>query len=71
MDGLLGSTKFLVEIDETLKSRRKYGRGQMRKQIWLFGGIERVSKRRFVFPLTGSVGHKSNKETLIALIKST
>ena len=65
----IGGVGVEVEIDETLISRRKYGRGQMRKQIRL--GIERVSKRRFVFPLTGSVGHKRNKETLIPLIKST
>jgi len=66
-----GGVGIEVEIDETLISRRKYGRGQMRKQIWLFGGIELVNKRRFVFSLTGSVGHKRNKETLIPLIKST
>ena len=65
----IGGVGVEVEIDETLISRRKYGRGRMRKQIWLFGGIERVSKRRFVVPLTGSVGHKRNKETLIPLIK--
>jgi len=34
----IGGVGIEVEIDETLISRRKYGRGQMRKQIWLFGG---------------------------------
>jgi len=65
----IGGVGIEDETDETLISRRRYGRGRMRKQIWLFGGIERVSKRRFVVPLTGSVGHKRNKETLIPLIK--
>ena len=39
------------------------------KQVWLFGGIERVSKQRFVVALTGDVGKKRDKATLVPLIK--
>ena len=39
------------------------------KQVWLFGGIERVSKERFVVALTGDVGEKRDKATLVPLIK--
>ena len=37
-------------------------------QIWLFGGIERVSKR-FAIALTGKVGDKREKATLVPLIQ--
>ena len=37
-------------------------------QIWLFGGIERVSKR-FAIALTGEVGDKRDKATLVPLIQ--
>ena len=42
----------------------------MLKQIWVFGGIERVSKKFFVLPLVqGENVLKKNKETLIPLIQ--
>ena len=50
-------------------SRRKYHRGRILSQVWLFGGVERVSKKKFVIPLTGPRGDKRDKETLIPLIK--
>ena len=58
-----------VEIDETLIARRKYERGRVVKQVWLFGGIERVSKERFVVALTGDVGEKRDMATLVPLIQ--
>ena len=36
--------------------------------IWLFGGIERITKKRFVVALTGEIEEKRNKETLVPLI---
>ena len=58
-----------MEIDETLIVRRKYERGRILSQIWLFGGIELASKRRFIVPLTGDVGEKRDRATLIPLIQ--
>jgi len=57
-----------VEIDETLIVRRKYERGRILSQIWLFGGIELASKRRFIVPLTGDVWEKRDRATLLPLI---
>jgi ISXO2-like transposase domain len=37
----IGGIGRTVEIDETLIVRRKYNRGRMLKQEWLFGGVER------------------------------
>uniref|UniRef100_A0A0L8HD62 ISXO2-like transposase domain-containing protein n=1 Tax=Octopus bimaculoides TaxID=37653 RepID=A0A0L8HD62_OCTBM len=34
--------------------------------VWLFAGIERISKRRFVVPL---IGQKRDKATLLPLIQ--
>ena len=61
---LIGGVGVEVEIDETLIARR----GRVVKQVWLFGGIERVSKERFVVALTGD-GDKRDKATLVPLIK--
>lgn len=67
----IGGIDVSVEIDETLITKRKYNRGRLVKQIWLFGGIERVSKKRFVVPLMDEDNEPlpRNKENLIALIK--
>ena len=64
----IGGPGVEVEIDETLIVRRKYGRGRVLNQIWLFGGIERVSKKRFVVALTGDIGERRDKATLVPLI---
>ena len=38
-----------VEIDETVVSRRKYNRGRMLPTQWVFGGIERESRKVFMY----------------------
>lgn len=48
----IGGTEVIVEIDETHLHTRKYSKGRLlakeREQIWVFGGIERLTKRCFV-----------------------
>ena len=60
---------FEVEIDETVIVRRKFNRGHVLKQLWLFGGIERLNTWRFVFTLNGPTGDKRNSMTLLPLIE--
>ena len=38
---LLGGNDRIVEVDETLVARRKYNRGRIVEQKWLFGMINR------------------------------
>ena len=40
----------MVEI-KTFFTKAKNGRGRELRQTWLFGGIERVEKKKFVVPL--------------------
>lgn len=65
----IGGEGVVVEIDETLIVRRKYNRGRLLKSIWLFGGIERITKRVFVIPLTTENCEKRDKATLIPLVQ--
>ena len=58
-----------MEIDETVIVRRKFNRGRVLKQLWLFGGIVRLNKRRFVVALNGPTDDKRNSVTLFPLIE--
>lgn len=52
MDGDIepvGGPGHVLEIDETLVSRRKYNKGRVVKENWLFGGIDRVTNEIFAF----------------------
>ena len=67
----IGGEDIEVEINETFVFQRRI-RHQIEKgskQIWLFGGIERDSKRRFVIAMTGSIREKEDKLTLFNLIQ--
>ena len=67
----IGGPGVVVEIDETLIVRRKYERGRVLSQVWLFGVIERRTKKRFVLPLVGPLGEagRRDKGTLLPLIE--
>lgn len=65
----IGGKGVEVEIDETLILRRVFEKGRVHSQIWLFGGIERMNKRRFIVPLINSAGEEQDKESLLLLIK--
>lgn len=46
---VIGGPGSIVEIDETVISRRKYNRGRLIcEQEWFFGGVERGSNRCFI-----------------------
>lgn len=53
-----------MEIDETLLTRRKYNRGRLVGEQWIFGGIERGSGKIFVVPV-----ERRNADTLLPLIQ--
>ena len=55
----VGGDQVIVEIDETLFVKRKYNRGRILKEVWLFGGIERTSKRAFIVALDGDDDDRS------------
>uniref|UniRef100_A0A0L8I7B7 ISXO2-like transposase domain-containing protein n=1 Tax=Octopus bimaculoides TaxID=37653 RepID=A0A0L8I7B7_OCTBM len=67
----LSEVGIAVEIDETVLVRRKYNRGRLVKTIWLFGGIERESKKKFLIPLSSECGEgeRRNAATLIPIIR--
>uniref|UniRef100_A0A5S6QH49 ISXO2-like transposase domain-containing protein n=1 Tax=Trichuris muris TaxID=70415 RepID=A0A5S6QH49_TRIMR len=54
----------IVELDETMLSKRKYNVGRMYPQQWVFGGICRQTKEFFAVPVQDRCS-----ATLIALIK--
>ena len=65
----IGGHGIIVEIDETLLVQRKHEKGSILNQIWLFGRIELVSKKRFIVPLCEEVGEKRDRATFEPLIK--
>ena len=64
----IGGDDVVVEIDETFFVKRKYERGRNLSSVWLFGGIERVTKRKFIVPLIGQNRDRS-AATLLPIIK--
>lgn len=62
---IIGGPGSIVEIDETVITKRKYERGKMiAEQQWYFGGIERGSGRRFLEAVD-----LRNAETLLAVLR--
>ncbi|XP_023237080.1 uncharacterized protein LOC111636134 [Centruroides sculpturatus] len=60
----LGGEGKTVEIDEAKFGRRKYNRGRVIKGQWIFGGIERETRRTFLVPVEAR-----DSETLLAVLK--
>lgn len=60
----IGGPGIIVEIDESKFGRSKYNRGREVTGVWLVGGIERGSKRKFVIPVRDRTA-----DTLIPLIQ--
>ncbi|XP_045468447.1 uncharacterized protein LOC123676540 [Harmonia axyridis] len=60
----LGGPGKIVEIDEAKFGRRKYNRGRIIEGQWIFGGIERESKKVFMVPVADR-----SQDTLLEIIK--
>jgi len=61
----IGGPGVIVEIDETVLTKRKYHRGQLRaEQQWVFGGVERETGRCFLWPV-----ERRDAGTLLHLIQ--
>lgn len=54
----------VVEIDESIFFKRKYNRGRLRSAQWVFGAVERNSKKCFLVPV-----ENRTKETLLEIIR--
>lgn len=61
-------TGIVCEIDETVIVRRKYGRGRVpeKKEVWLFGGVERNTKHEKCF--LAVIEGKRSAQNLIPMI---
>ena len=60
----IGGQGKTVEIDESKFGKRKYHRGKRVEGVWVFGGIERESRRSFF-----RIVEDRSAETLIPIIK--
>lgn len=60
---VIGGVDHVVQIDETLYVRRKYNRGRLVGQQWVFGGIDCQTKECFLVPV-----EKRDAETLLPII---
>ncbi|XP_015377233.1 PREDICTED: uncharacterized protein LOC107171498 [Diuraphis noxia] len=60
----IGGVDKIVEIDESKFGKRKYHRGHRVEGQWLFGGVERGSRKCFLIPV-----EFRDKNTLLAIIK--
>ncbi|EFN64067.1 Uncharacterized transposase-like protein HI1328.1, partial [Camponotus floridanus] len=47
----IGGKGIVVEIDEAKFGRRKYNRGRLITGQWIFGGVERNTKKMFIIPV--------------------
>lgn len=65
----IGGDGVIVEIDESVLVRRKYEKGRhVAGPIWIFGGIERESKRCFIIALVDDDQNRS-AACLVPIIK--
>ena len=53
-----------MEIDESLFSKRKYNRGRVLQEQWIFGGYDPVDKKGFLVPVP-----KRDAATLLPIVQ--
>lgn len=61
---MIGGEGQIVEIDEAKMGKRKYNKGRVIEGQWIFGGIERTTKRLFIEPVPNQ-----SADTLLTIIK--
>lgn len=61
---MIGGDGNIIEIDESKFGKWKYHKSHCIKEQWLFGGIERNSRRIFLVPV-----ERRDMDTLTAVIK--
>ncbi|EZA61656.1 hypothetical protein X777_11254 [Ooceraea biroi] len=61
---MIGGEGETVEIDEAKVGKGKYNKGRIVEEQWIFGGIERSSKRLFIEPVPDQ-----SADTLLTAIK--
>ncbi|CAI9728290.1 Hypothetical predicted protein [Octopus vulgaris] len=68
---MIGGDGVEIEIDERVLVHRKYQRGRIIKTVWLFGGLERLTKRSFMVPLLTECdeGNGRDADTLVPIIR--
>uniref|UniRef100_A0A0L8GF40 ISXO2-like transposase domain-containing protein n=1 Tax=Octopus bimaculoides TaxID=37653 RepID=A0A0L8GF40_OCTBM len=44
----IGGLGYIVEIDNSMMCKRKYNRGRMPQEMWVFGGWDREDKKGFL-----------------------
>ena len=64
-DSTIGGVGREIEMDESLLSKRKYHRGRLVEQVWMFGGIDRAYPTKFFVEIVSD----RSKETLLENIK--
>lgn len=60
---ILGGLNHVVQIDETLMTRRKYNVGRLIREVWVFGGIDCQTKQCFLIEVSDR-----SAQTLMPLI---
>ena len=60
----LGGIGSIVENGKSLFTRRKYNRGQLQPEQWVFGGYEAATKKDFLVPI-----QNRNAATLLPVIQ--
>ena len=61
----IGGPNKTVEIDESMLGKRKYNKGRLRNQVWVFGGVERENKSNWFVEIV----ERRNGDTLLPIIE--